>query len=80
VRVAKDRSRPFSRKHLRYWLTVTGGMILIGAVNVALGFCIAPPPAKDPEPIYVDVPRVDLEPARLRAIDAGAAATTIDAR
>ena len=70
-RVAKDRSRPFSRKHLRYWLTVTGGMLLIGAINVALGFWISPGPEHVVEPIQLDVPRVDLEPARLRAIDAG---------
>jgi hypothetical protein len=73
--VAKDRSRPFSRKHMRYWLTVTGGMILIGAINVALGFCVAPGPERAPEPIRYDLPRVDMEPARLRgAIDGGAAA------
>ena len=36
--MARDRARPFSRKHRRYWLTVTGGMILIMAINVGLGF------------------------------------------
>ena len=36
--MARDRAKPFSRKHRRYWLTVTGGMILIMAVNVGLGF------------------------------------------
>jgi len=35
--VAKDRAAPFSRKHRRTWIPVTGGMILIGVVNVALG-------------------------------------------
>jgi hypothetical protein len=35
--VAKDRAAPFSRKHRRYWIPVTGGMLLIGAVNVAIG-------------------------------------------
>jgi hypothetical protein len=35
--VSKDRAAPFSRKHRRYWIPVTGGMLLIGAVNVALG-------------------------------------------
>jgi hypothetical protein len=45
--VAKDRARPFSRKHRKYWLTVTGGMILIGAINVALGMCVyVPAPEK----------------------------------
>jgi len=37
--VAKDRARPFSRKHRRYWLTVTGGMVVIAVVNVAIGLC-----------------------------------------
>lgn len=36
--MARDRARPFSRKHRRYWMTVTGGMILIMAINVGLGF------------------------------------------
>ncbi len=35
--MAKDRAGPFSRKHRRYWLTITGGMIFIMAVNVGLG-------------------------------------------
>jgi hypothetical protein len=50
--VAKDRAAPFSRKHRRYWIPVTGGMILIGLVNVAIGLCSysAPPP---PQPIVV---------------------------
>lgn len=38
--MAKDRARLFSRKHRRYWLTVTGGMILIMSVNVGLGFLL----------------------------------------
>ncbi len=37
--MAKDRARPFSKKHRRYWLTVTGGMLLIGGINVAIGMC-----------------------------------------
>jgi hypothetical protein len=35
--MAKDRAGPFSRKHRRYWMTVTGGMIFIMSVNVGLG-------------------------------------------
>ena len=35
----RDRSLPYSRKHLKYWLPVLGGMLLIGFINVALGFC-----------------------------------------
>ncbi len=37
--MAKDRAAPFSRKHRRYWITVTGGMLLIGLVNVTIGLC-----------------------------------------
>lgn len=70
--VAKDRARPFSRKHRRYWLTVTGGMLLIGAMNVLIGFWMWPGPERAPEPILIDVPHVDLEPARQRGLDAGA--------
>jgi hypothetical protein len=42
--VAKDRARPFSRKHRKYWFTVTGGMLLICAVDVAIGMCAYEPP------------------------------------
>lgn len=50
--MAKDRAAPFSRKHRRYWIPVTGGMLLIGLVNVVIGLCSyesAPPP----QPIIV---------------------------
>jgi hypothetical protein len=35
--VSKDRAAPFSKKHRRYWIPVTGGMLLIGAVNIGIG-------------------------------------------
>jgi len=35
--VSKDRAAPFSRKHRRYWIPVTGGMVVIGVINVVLG-------------------------------------------
>jgi hypothetical protein len=54
--VAKDRAAPFSRKHRRYWLPVTGGMILIGAINVGLGFCAYDGPAPPPEKIEPVLP------------------------
>ncbi|MCA9679326.1 MAG: hypothetical protein KC464_30130, partial [Myxococcales bacterium] len=38
--MAKDRAAPFSRKHRRYWIPVTGGMILIGLINLAVGFYV----------------------------------------
>lgn len=53
----KDRARPFSRKHRRYWIPVTGGMILIGVINVALGFCSYHQPPDVHERIVPDVPQ-----------------------
>jgi hypothetical protein len=53
--VAKDRAAPFSRKHRRYWIPVTGGMLLIGAINVGLGLCTYQK-AGDTEPIRVQLP------------------------
>jgi hypothetical protein len=53
--VAKDRAAPFSRKHRRYWLPVTGGMILIGIVNVALGLCSYEDPVA-PQRMEVPIP------------------------
>jgi hypothetical protein len=47
--VAKDRAAPFSRKHAKYWFTVTGGMILIGLLNVGLGWWLYEPPGDPPE-------------------------------
>lgn len=37
--MSKDRAAPFSKKHRRYWIPVTGGMIMLGFVNVVLGMC-----------------------------------------
>ena len=54
--VSKDRARPFSRKHRRYWLPVTGGMILIGFVNVVIGYCTYRAPSDVHERIIPDVP------------------------
>jgi hypothetical protein len=56
--VAKDRAAPFSKKHRRYWLPVTGGMVLIGLINVFLGVCTYER-AGDPEPIRLSLPTVD---------------------
>lgn len=35
--MSKDRAAPFSKKHRRYWIPVTGGMIVIGIVNILIG-------------------------------------------
>jgi hypothetical protein len=49
--VAKDRAAPFSRKHRRYWIPVTGGMILIGAINITIGLCTQREPPAPSGPI-----------------------------
>ena len=55
--MAKDRAAPFSRKHRRYWLPVTGGMLLIGAVNLFIGYMMWPGERKVPlEKINVVIP------------------------
>jgi hypothetical protein len=61
--VSKDRARPFSRKHRRYWIPVTGGMILIGLINLALGYCAYTAPSDVHERIVPDVPRAANAPA-----------------
>jgi hypothetical protein len=54
--VSKDRARPFSRKHRRYWIPVTGGMVLIGVINVIVGYCTYSRPSDVHERIIPDVP------------------------
>jgi hypothetical protein len=54
--VSKDRAAPFSRKHRRYWLPVTGGMLLIGAINLGLGYCAYEPPPPEPTKIELVIP------------------------
>ncbi len=53
--MAKDRARPFSRKHRKYWITVTGGMLLIGLLNVGIGMCAYKAP-RTPERIIPMLP------------------------
>lgn len=66
--MAKDRAAPFSKKHRRYWIPITGGMLLIGAFNVALGVCTyeEPPPT---ERIQVNIPGQETPQGTLRAAD-----------
>jgi hypothetical protein len=52
--VSKDRAAPFSRKHRRYWLPVTGGMLLIGAINIGLGVC-SYEKEREPQRLEVDL-------------------------
>ncbi len=53
--MSKDRAAPFSRKHRRYWIPVTGGMVLIGIINVAIGYCSYDPPPPPPEKILIPI-------------------------
>jgi hypothetical protein len=68
----KDRARPFSKKHRRYWLPVTGGMILIGLVNLAIGLYLYSGRPRDAprRPTFDANPFVDAAPH-----DAGAGVT-----
>ena len=66
--MSKDRAAPFSRKHRRYWIPVTGGMILIGVINVALGMC-SYHEAPRTERIELHIPGHDRKPGELRAQD-----------
>jgi hypothetical protein len=66
--VAKDRARPFSRKHRKYWIPVTGGMIVIGAINVGLGYCTYSPTPEPPQRILIpDTPDPAAEMAKAAA-------------
>ena len=56
--MSKDRAAPFSRKHRRYWLTVTGGMLLIGAINVVIGYMSYDAPTGKSEKIEFDLPTI----------------------
>jgi hypothetical protein len=57
--VTKDRAAPFSRKHRRYWIPVTGGMLLIGLINVLIGVCTYSPPPEKHEQIHQDLIKRD---------------------
>lgn len=58
----KDRSRPFSRKHFRYWMTAAGGMVIIMVINVVLGFWIFwEDPPTQPTPHYHPIPASKLD-------------------
>jgi hypothetical protein len=69
--VSKDRAAPFSRKHRRYWLPVTGGMVLIGALNLAIGYCSYDPPPPPPQKIELVIPPSSYARATAPATDAG---------
>jgi hypothetical protein len=57
--VQKDRAAPFSKKHRRYWIPVTGGMIFIGLLNVVIGFCVYQKPSDKHEQIQLNLIKRD---------------------
>jgi hypothetical protein len=61
--VSKDRAAPFSRKHRRYWIPVTGGMVFIMLINVIVGLLAYP---KDRGDVHEQIKLV-LPPAHSRA-------------
>ncbi|MCX5747441.1 MAG: hypothetical protein NT062_33675 [Proteobacteria bacterium] len=73
TRETKDRARPFSRKHRKYWLPVTGGMILIGVFNVCLGMCTYDPPSDVHTQIQLVIPRSTMGSQTDLLLDAGVA-------
>ena len=62
--MSKDRAAPFSRKHRRYFIPVTGGMILIGVINVSLGMCSYHEQQRT-ERIELHIPGHDRKPGEL---------------
>lgn len=56
--MTKDRAAPFSRKHRRYWFTVTGGMILIGIINIIIGFVSYDAPSTKTEKMELTLPKI----------------------
>lgn len=62
----KDRARPFSKKHRKYWIPITGGMLLIGVINVVVGVCTYDPPSDVHQQIHPVIPKstMTLRPAQ----------------
>jgi hypothetical protein len=51
----KDRAAPFSRKHRKTWIPITGGMILIGIINLSIGLYLYSSGPKDaPRTVHND--------------------------
>lgn len=61
----KDRAKPFSRKHRKYFIPVTGGMILIGVLNVAIGMCSYDKPPDTHQRIELVIPKSDYKPKQV---------------
>jgi hypothetical protein len=78
--VSKDRARPFSRKHRKYWIPVTGGMVLIGVLNVVIGYCSYTRPSDVHERIVPDVPYARGSGSAVAAVAATGCAPAVTAR
>ena len=76
--MSKDRAAPFSRKHRRYWLTVTGGMILIGVINVIIGYVSYDPPPTKTEKIELELPTIYRDAAADAPADASVAPADVE--
>ncbi len=76
--MSKDRARPFSRKHRRYWIPVTGGMILLGVINVVIGYSSYSPPTT-PQRIELVIPKSTIGAAHVDAGTASSAGARSDA-
>ena len=66
--MAKDRAAPFSKKHRRTWIPVTGGMVLIGVINVGIGIYLyrswpGDAPRTPPRPAVIDAGVPDAVPS-----------------
>jgi len=68
--VSKDRAAPFSRKHRKYWIPILGGMILIGLLNLIIGFVSYEPPSDKHEKIKFDLPPPTPTPHDAAIVDA----------
>lgn len=76
--MSKDRAAPFSRKHRRYWLTVTGGMLLIGIINVIIGYLSYDPPPTKTEKIELELPTIYRDAADAQDAPADASVAPAD--
>lgn len=73
--LAKDRARPFSKKHRRYWIPVLGSMIGIGIVDILVGYGSYHPP-QEPERIKLVIPPPNT-PASAKVLPDGSTETPI---
>ncbi len=66
--MSTDDETPPRKREVPGWLLVTGGMILLGTVNIVVGLMAYPDPPAEDEP-----------PAAVTTADAGASSPLLDA-